>query len=442
MWDGPPKERVRFVPGALGALLASFLGTSLAAPGTDAGWRQRVEAGALQARIDEVLPGGSLILEAGVHEGPITIGTPHVHLEGRPGAIIDGRGLGSVVIVAAPGVSLEGLTVRNSGSSNTQVDAGVRVQGQRGIALRSLMIEDTLFGIDIGDSRDLLVEDCDLVSRPAEVTMRGDALRIWASEDVMIRGNRWRESRDAVAWYSKRVTFEDNVGVRSRYSIHSMYSEHLTIRGNRFEDNSVGIFLMYGDGFAVLNNEILRSSGAAGIGLGLKETSNVYAEGNVIASCASGIVVDNSPWSPRSKNWFHRNLISFNGRGIVLANDRSGNQFVGNVIRSNTESVDTEDRKTSASLWQKNYWDVYQGFDRNGDGLGDTPHTPRKFGDIITGQSPATQFFEGTPVLAIIGLVERLVPITEPLLVLTDPAPLMRAPEGAYGRERAQEKDR
>ncbi len=420
--------------GPLVGLLILLGSPVLAAPqGATSSWRRTADLGALQERVERLLPGETLELAAGVHEGPIVIRTPHAAIVGPPGAVVDGRGKGSVISIEAPGVRLEGFAVRGSGNSNTQSDAGVSVQGQRDVTLRKLHVYDTLFGIDIGDSEGVVIEGCEISSRDVDVTMRGDAIRIWSSREIEVRDNYWHDARDAVAWYSEGVLFERNRGVRSRYSVHSMYSEALTIRENYFEDNSVGIFLMYGQGVTVLDNEIRKSTGAAGIGLGLKEASNVYAEGNAILHCATGIVVDNSPWEPGTKSWFHDNMLAFNGTGILLANDRSGNQFVRNVLRSNATDVDTEGRRTSPSLWTSNYWDRYEGFDRDADGVGDSPHEPRKYGDLLVGAHPSARFFSGAPVLTMVGLIERLVPLTEPLLLLRDEKPRLDAPTRRFG---------
>ncbi len=416
------------------ALLALRAGEAPGAPqGASSAWRRTSDLGALQQRVERLLPGETLELAPGVHEGPIAIRTPQVAIVGEPGAVVDGRGKGSVISIEAPGVRLEGFAVRGSGDSNTQQDAGVSVQGQRDVTLRRLHVSDVLFGIDVGDSEDVVIEGCEISSRAGDATTRGDAIRIWAGRRIEVRDNHWHDARDAVSWYSEKVVFERNRGVRSRYSVHSMYSENLTIRENYFEDNSVGIFVMYGNGVTVLDNEIRKSTGAAGIGLGLKEASNVYAEGNAILHCATGIVVDNSPWEPGTKSWFHDNMLAFNGTGILLANDRSGNQFVRNVLRSNATDVDTEGRRTSPSLWTSNHWDRYEGFDRDGDGVGDSPHEPRKYGDLLVGAHPSARFFSGAPVLTMVGIIERLVPLTEPLLLLSDAEPRLDAPTRRYG---------
>lgn len=392
------------------------------------GWGVHTVTGPFQKRISRLLPGEFLHLKAGVYHGPIEILAPHVVIRGEKGTVIEGNGKGTVISVKAPGVTLQNLTVRKSGQSNPDVDAGVAVQGQRDVTLQNIRIHNTLFGIDIGDSEGVVVEDCTITSMFRDITLRGDAIRVWSSHDVILRHNRWRRSRDAVVWYSKNVLVEDNHGQGSRYSVHSMYSENVTLRRNFFKNNQVGIFLMYGKNIRVLNNEIRESTGASGIGLGLKETSGVIVRHNTILDSNTGILVDNSPWDSASVNRIRQNLVAFNATGVLLANDRPGNFFEQNVLQSNSTDVDTESRHTSPGVWKGNYWDSYEGFDRNRDKRGDTPHEPRKYGDLLTGAHPSAMFFKGSPVLLLINLIERLVPLSEPLLLLKDAEPQMDPP--------------
>ena len=396
--------------------------------GMAGGWGVRIQTGPFQKRISRLMPGETLRLKAGVYHGPIEILAPQVVIQGEKGVVIEGNGKGTVIWVKAPGVTLRNLTVRRSGQSNPDVDAGVSVQSQRDVVLQGLRIHNTLFGIDIGDSQNVLVKNCTVQSMFRDITLRGDAIRVWSSNGVTLRGNHWRRSRDAVVWYSRNVLLEDNHGQGSRYSVHSMYSENVTLRRNFFRNNQVGIFLMYGQNIRVVDNDIRQSTGASGIGLGLKETSGVFVRHNTILDSNTGILVDNSPWHTGAVNRIRQNTVAFNATGILLANDRPGNFFEQNVLKSNTADVDTESRHTSPGVWNGNYWDSYEGFDRNHDKFGDTPHAPRKYGDLLTGVHPSAMFFRGSPVLLLINLIERLVPITEPLLLLEVASPRLDTP--------------
>jgi nitrous oxidase accessory protein len=80
----------------------------------------------------------------------------------------------------------------------------------------------------------------------------------------------------------------------------------------------------------------------------------------------------------------------------------------------------------SANVWRGNYWDEYQGFDRDGDGYGDTPHEIYLFADRIWMETPMATFFRNSPVLEMLDFLERLAPFSTPHLVLRNPKPRMR----------------
>lgn len=386
-------------------------------------WREAVKTGEFQATIDRLRPGETLRLGAGTYRGPIALRTPHVTIVSDVGATISGGGAGSVVVIEAEGVTVRGLRIEHSGNSYEQVDAGISIRSTADVRLENNVIEDCLFGVDISGSRRISVTGNRISSKALDLGLRGDGIRIWASEDVEILRNLWSDTRDIVSWYSKRVRFEDNEGTRSRYSLHSMYSNDLFIKNNFFHENSVGIFLMYGQGTTVLNNRVQSSLGSTGIGLGMKETSGVYAQGNSFLYCATGILVDNSPWLPASRNWFVKNQIAFNQSGVLFSNDREGNEFRANVLRGNALDADTESRSGSRSLWIDNAWDRYDGFDENRDGVGDTPYVVKKYADILTSSDPAAGFFRHSPVLVLIEVIARLIPTTDPAVILKDERP-------------------
>jgi hypothetical protein len=85
-------------------------------------------------------------------------------------------------------------------------------------------------------------------SKDRELGVRGDGLRLWYSNNNLIEGNEIIDSRDMVAWYAHKNTFRNNLGRRSRYSIHFMFANDNIVEGNRFYDNAVGVYFMYTEG--------------------------------------------------------------------------------------------------------------------------------------------------------------------------------------------------
>jgi nitrous oxidase accessory protein len=81
----------------------------------------------------------------------------------------------------------------------------------------------------------------------------------------------------------------------------------------------------------------------------------------------------------------------------------------------------------AANVWQGNFWDDYEGFDRNQDGIGDTPHEVWLHADRIWMETPMATFFRNAPGMELLDFLERLAPFSAPYRVLQDPAPVMRA---------------
>lgn len=386
-------------------------------------WQHKVVTGPLQKEIDKLSPNSTLKLSKGIHYGPIYIKTTGVTIIGDEGTIISGNGKDSVIVIEADNVTIQELTIKGSGRSYTQADAGIGLRTASNAKIIRNRILDCLFGIDVYAGDNVLLNANYITSKNLETGLRGDAIRLWNVTNSHVTNNHWEFSRDVVAWYSKKIYFRKNTGTDSRYSIHSMYSEGITIQDNIFKRNQVGIFLMYGKDFVITGNFIERALGAAGMGIGLKESSNIIAQNNSINYSAIGILVDTSPFNMGTKNWIYSNTLAFNGKGVLLSNDLKGGEFKKNSFIGNMVDVDSDRRTGSNSLWDKNYWDKYEGFDQDKNNIGDKPYIIKKFGDTIKGSDPKLAFFNGTPLFTLIDVIEEVANIGDPIIVLRDEHP-------------------
>jgi hypothetical protein len=89
--------------------------------------------------------------------------------------------------------------------------------------------------------------------------------------------------------------------------------------------------------------------------------------------------------------------------------------------------------KGGQNEWRGNHWDDYQGFDRDGDGVGDTPYELYAFADRIWMEIPQARFFKTSPVLELLDFLERLAPFSSPDLTLKDEKPRFIKPEAREG---------
>lgn len=378
----------------------------------------------LQPLIDAAQPGETLVLPPGTYAGPLVIDFD-LTLDGQNQVTIDGGGKGTVIVLDTDNAQLRNLRLTGSGHSHNEIDACVQVRGNFNI-IKDNVLDDCLFGVDLQQSHNNIVRRNHIRSKAVGLGLRGDAIRLWYSHNNQVVHNTIEDSRDTVVWYSKDNLIAHNSATRGRYALHFMYSQHNKVENNRYWNNSVGIFLMYSDGVEVRGNHISHATGSTGTGIGFKESSGITIEGNEVIYCASGIYLDLSPYQPDSENHIRDNLIAYNGSGVLFHNDWIGNIIQNNRFQGNIAQVSIQGARTAKrNQWQGNYWDDYEGFDRDRDGIGDTPYEIYSYADRLLSDRPYASFFDGSPLMAVLSFLERLAPFTEPALVLRDERPLI-----------------
>ena len=414
-----------------GAEHAAAVRVDVDKPGADVPLKERDpriwKLPSFQALVDAAPAGSTLKPAPGTYAGPVHLKKP-LTIDGAGQVAVDAGGKGTVFYLETDGAALRGLHLMGSGSSHDTDDACLNVRGHKN-TIEKLVIDDCLFGIDLKQSNDNIVRGNRIRSKPVELGVRGDGLRLWYSMNNRIEANEVTDSRDMVVWYSNGNVFANNVGRRSRYSIHFMFANHNEVVGNRFYDNSVGVYLMYTEGVNVRNNVISHATGAAGMAIGFKEASDAVIEGNEIIYCAVGIGSDLSPFQPGSKIEIRNNRFAYNGIGMQFTSELGGNVMTGNVFEGNLTHVAYGGRAAvERNQWRGNYWDDYAGFDRDGDGVGDTPYELYAFADRVWMEIPYARFFKNAPAMEVLDFLERLAPFSSPELLLRDEAPRFENP--------------
>ena len=385
-----------------------------------------------QVLVDAAKPGDVLRPPAGSYAGPVVLSKP-LTIEGDGAVTIDSGDRGTVFSLQADGVVLRGLHLTGSGDSHDTDDSCLDVRGHRNL-LENLVIDNCLFGIDLKQANDNMLRKNKVRSKPVELGVRGDGLRLWYSHRNVIEGNEISDSRDMVAWYSNDNIYRRNVGTRSRYSIHFMFARDNIVEYNRFYDNAVGVYFMYTEGGILRHYLISHATGATGMAIGFKEASNTLIEGNEVIYCAIGIGSDLSPFQPDSKIWVKNNRFAFNGIAVQFTSELGGNVMTENIFEGNLTNVVQAGRgKAGLNEWRANFWDDYKGFDRDLNGTGDTPYELYAYADQIWIELPMARFFKTAPVLELLDFLERLAPFSSPELTLKDAVPKFVKPNWVLG---------
>lgn len=380
----------------------------------------------LQAAIDAAEEGGHLCLVPGTIHGAFLIRKP-LKIAGPRDAIVRNDHKGSTFFINAPDVTLEGFTIAGSGQDYVAQDAGVFVSESENVVLKDLVIDDVLFGITSQKVDYLRVENTAITCRGKRALgMRGDGIRLWETRQSLISGNVLHECRDLVVWYSPDNIIRDNQVFDGRYGTHFMYSSRNVMKNNQYIANVVGMFIMYSRDMLLEGNVFADAAGAAGMGLGLKESGNIEVVGNRFIHNSVGIYLDNSPLYRDDRNLFARNEIRLGDVGITFHSSPHQNAFVANTFKDNVRIISIEGGGDALGVeWSHNYYDLYAGYDFDGDGIGDVPFELRSVADALLGRYPQLKLFAGSLAMFLIEASSRLAPLYQPELLMRDDYPLI-----------------
>lgn len=391
-------------------------------------------ASPLQDAINTAKPYSVLSLKPGIYKGNIEITKPLSLLCKSGVCELRGEGKNTVVDIKSSEVSLKGFLITNSGHAHEGVNAGINAVNVKYLEIINNEIKNCLFGINL-ENVDMSVIKQNKISsiKGYALGLRGDALRLWYSNFNKILNNRFINSRDMVVWYSHGNKIYENYAKGGRYALHFMYAGANEVVGNVYEDNSAGIFFMYAKDSLVANNKVFNSIGINGIGIGFKESSNMIIRDNTVLYNSLGLYIDRSPYEVDATNLFLRNHIFYNDVGVQFHSLSEGNLFLKNSFKGNLTTLINDsingrntNKALSVNTWRGNYFDDYEGFDVDKNGVGDIPYTALLFLDQNLGLYPNTAFFYGSPALKILNFLNKLAPISKPVFLMSDKYPALK----------------
>ncbi|MEN8143878.1 MAG: nitrous oxide reductase family maturation protein NosD [Gemmatimonadota bacterium] len=385
--------------------------------------------GAAYSTVSEALqaaaPGDTISVGRGTYQEQLVITKPVVMVgEGWP--VIDGARQGHVIEAHAP-ITLTGFIIRGSGKDVDAEDSGLLVHaGPARVEHNSF--EDVFYGIYLKDAGGSSIVSNSILGKDLPMSRRGDGIRLWHSSGTRIADNEVTGTRDVVIFFSDSLSVVRNTVTGGRYGLHYMYSNHNRFEENTFANNQVGAFIMYSSDIELTGNVFAEAMKSDGYGIGLKDADDIRITDNLMIGNGAGIYLDNSPSNPAATNAIERNVLAGNSSGVTLLPSVQGNEFRGNDFVDNSSSVllsgggGSQERNT----WIGNYWSGYSGFDTDGDGVGDTPFSHSRLADELMSASPSLQWFRGSPVVGLLGVLSRFFPLLRPQPVLTDQTPRLK----------------
>lgn len=427
-----PSERSNARRRAIGSLATLVLAvlylgialTPVTAQADDSG--DGIDAGELPAAIAAAEPGDTITVTGGVYEGNLVIDKP-LTLIGLEWPTIDGLDSGTVLQVTAPGTTVRGFRITNSGDSLDQENAGISVEATN-VVIEGNRFEETLFGVYMKKAHNSVLRDNVILSKDLELPRRGDPIRIWYSTDVVVEGNHVTAGRDVVLWYSERMTVRDNVVADGRYGLHFMYCDDALIEDNQLLNNSVGVFLMYSRRLHMTHNTVASNRGPSGYGVGLKDMDDAIITENLFLDNRIGAHLDLSPREVDSIGRFEGNVFAFNDIGVELMPSVRNNEFFDNSFIDNEEQVAIgAGARPEQNAWtvegKGNFWSDYAGYDADGDGQGDVAYRAERLFELLVQEAPHLRLFLYRPASNAIDFAAKAFPFVRPQPKLVDEQP-------------------
>jgi nitrous oxidase accessory protein len=376
----------------------------------------------VDAALRQAHAGDTIVVTAGVYREPrLEVRVPVVIL-GEGVAVLDAGGAHEALTVKADDVTIRGLTIRNVSHSFVEDRAGIRLDGVRGCRVEGNHLVDTFFGIYAARASDCTIVDNQIEGQARGQTEAGNAIHLFSSTGFTVTGNRVRGHRDGIYLeFSPHTTIAGNESRDNlRYGLHFMFSDSCAYRRNVFRRNASGVAVMYSHRVVMTGNRFEDSWGAASYGLLLKEIKDGRIEGNWIAGNTVGIFAESADRMVVTDNQFVRN-----GWALRLMADATDGEFRHNRFVGNTFDVATNSQSSSPNRFAGNYWDGYQGYDLDRDGVGDVPYRPVRLASVLVESNEPMLILLRSFFLDLLEVAERVMPVLTPD-ALVDRRPMMR----------------
>jgi nitrous oxidase accessory protein len=379
----------------------------------------------LKKAIAAASSGDTLRLLPGHHQGPVVIDKELIiEATGKPPAEVLGNGIGSVIRIEAPNVTVRGIHVTGSGSNSTNIDAGIYVaQGADNPIIEDNIVEGNLFGVSLHGPKNALVRHNVIANRnDLWLNNRGNGVHMWNNYGSRMEANEVTGGRDGIfVQLGADNIIAGNRFAKLRFAVHFMYSKRGAISDNLSVGNHVGYALMYSDFLKVAGNVTVRDRDY----------------GLMLNSARKGDIHDNVVYGTQDKclffylavkNKLHDNRFEGCGIGVHVtgsdANLVGNNAFVGNRVQMHYAG--TKNYEWSIDR-RGNYWSDNPAFDLNGDGMADTAYRPNDIVDWVVWRYPLSKLLLSSPAMEILRAGQSQFPALYPGGVV-DSYPLMTPP--------------
>lgn len=364
----------------------------------------------------------TILLQAGTYrEGSMTL-TKSLAIIGQNNPVLDGEYKYEILLISGKDILIRGIQFRNAGYSALNDFASIKLVDCSKVVIENNSIFDSYFAIHISNTSYAVVRNNTISGSPRSEQLTGNGIHLWKSNNALVENNRVTGHRDGI--YFEFVTFSNirnNLSEKNiRYGLHFMFSNDDSYFNNIFRNNGAGVAVMYSKKVKMENNHFEQNWGPSAYGILLKDISDSYILHNTFLKNTVGIHLEGT-----SRIDIQRNIFRENGWAIKVQASCENNDFHHNNFTGNSFDVGTNG-SISLNNFYNNYWDKYEGYDINKDGIGDVAHHPVSLYSMIVEQNPYTLMLFRSFTVQLLDKAEKAIPSLTPEN-LTDQKPLMKA---------------
>lgn len=389
-------------------LCFSFFFTCLHSQKIEVGKNRAIKT--IKKAIQLANPGDTVLVYKGVYrEGNIVI-DKKIILQGIGFPILDGQKKYEVVSIKANSVTIAGFKVINSGYASLNDPCGIKIYNKTGVTIKENILENNFFGIYVQKGIGCIIKNNTIKAHQKQEQRIGNGIHCWKSENLQIVGNQVSGHRDGIyfEFVSNSIIWRNISKSNIRYGLHFMFSNDDSYISNVFKNNGAGVAVMFTKNVKMFHNYFAENWGDAAYGLLLKEISDSYIIGNKFIRNTSGIYMEGTSRVALSKNIFRDNGWGMKIQASCMENEISFNNFIANTF----------DISTNGSLvlnhFNNNYWDKYEGYDLNKDGIGDVPFHPLSLFAVLTENNPSAMLLFRSFMITLLDKSEKILPSITP----------------------------
>lgn len=365
--------------------------------------------------------GDTILLSKGIYkESNIVIDKP-LFLQGIGWPVLDAEFKNEILKLTGKNITVRGIHFANAGYSSMNDYAAIKIIDATNVLIENNMISNASFAIHVANSTHSIIRSNIIAGPNKSEHLSGNGIHLWKCDEMTVENNFIRGHRDGIyfEFVTGSVIRNNTSEMNIRYGLHFMFSHSDTYQYNTFHNNGAGVAVMYSKNVRMEHNVFDENAGASAYGILLKDITDSHIENNKFLQNTVAIHMEGS-----SRIEIGKNIFKGNGWAVKVQASCDDNTFHHNNFYGNSFDIATNGSKT-LNRFYNNYWDKYDGYDMNKDGIGDVPYHPVSMYSMIVEQNPNSLMLLRSFMVSLLDRAEKAIPSLTPENLI-DNAPMIK----------------